>query len=57
MVKSTVRIIVYTAIVLGLLVAIVGVTPTDAGHFVRTLLSYVVEFAKSFNTKTSPSTP
>lgn len=55
MVKSTFRIIVLTAIVLGLLVAIVGVTPTDAGHFVRTLLGYVVEFAKSFNTKTPAS--
>ena len=47
MVKTTVRTVAWVAVILALLTALVGVTPTEAGEFVRGLWSGVLEFIRS----------
>lgn len=47
MVKDVVRSIAWIAVVLALMTALIGVTPTEAGEFVRDLWGNVVEFFKS----------
>ena len=47
MVKTTVRTVVWVAVILALLTALVGVTPTEAGEFVRGLWAGVLEFLRS----------
>jgi hypothetical protein len=45
--KTTARTIVWIAVALALLTALVGVTPTEAGEFVRGLWGNVLEFFQS----------
>ena len=47
MLKTAVRTTVYIAVILALLTALVGVTPTEAGEFVRVLWGNVLEFLRS----------
>ncbi|MEO5833038.1 MAG: hypothetical protein ABIR83_06660 [Nakamurella sp.] len=47
MVKTSIRSIVWLAVILLLLAALVGVTPTQAGEFVRAQGSNVLEFIRS----------
>lgn len=47
MVKTGIRTIVWLAVVLLLLTALVGVTPTQAGEFVRDQWNNVLEFIRS----------
>jgi hypothetical protein len=47
MVKTGIRTIVWLAVVLLLLTALVGVTPTQAGEFVRDQWNNVLEFLRT----------
>lgn len=47
MVKTAIRTTVYIAIALLLLTALVGVTPTEAGTFIREMWQNVLEFLRS----------
>jgi hypothetical protein len=52
--KTTARAIVWIAVILALLAALVGVTPTEAGEFVRDLWGNVLEFFRTVF-RSSPS--
>ena len=54
MLKTTARTIVWIAVVLALLAALVGISPTEAGEFVRSLWANVLEFFRTVF-RTSPS--
>ena len=47
MVKTTFQALVWVAVILALLVALVGVSPTEAGEFVRGLWSGLLEFLRT----------
>ena len=57
MVKTTFRTVVWVAVTLALLTALVGVTPTEAGEFVRSLWSGVLEFIRSLTGHDIATTP
>ncbi len=47
MVKQAVKSVLWLAIILALLTALIGVTPTEAGEWVRGLWGNVLEFFRS----------
>ncbi len=53
MLKSAVRTTIWIAIILALLTALIGVTPTDAGEFVRGLWSGFLQFVRTVTGKSA----
>ena len=53
MLKTAVRTTIWIAIILALLTALVGVTPTDAGEFVRGLWGDLLQFVRTVSGKST----
>jgi hypothetical protein len=57
MLKTTIKTIVWIAVILAVLTALVGITPTQAGEFVRELWDNVMVFFRSAFGSSTPLVP
>ena len=57
MLKTTIKTVVWIAVILAVLTALVGITPTEAGEFVRGLWNNLMVFFRSAFGSSTPSVP